>query len=694
MQPANDTTVLGDFNDVRLTQTGVSARFFKRGGKFVVNTEGPNGRPADFVIAYTFGVEPLQQYLVEFPGGRLQSLTLAWDTKARRWFSLYPTEKFSPDDPLHWTGRYQNWNVMCAECHTTGLRKGYNEQKDTYNTTWEALGVGCQTCHGPAQAHVTRAQTGKNYKAAGHSDTGLVVDLRRADARGQVDACGACHSRRTPLDVVSRPDRAFLDEYGPETLPAGLYHADGQQRGEVYEWGSFRQSKMYQRGVRCTDCHNPHSGKLKASDNALCTQCHRAQPDPRFPTLQARSYDAPTHHFHKSGSPGARCVGCHMPARNYMIVDPRRDHSLRIPRPDLSAKLGTPDACTSCHTERSRQWAAAAIRKWYGPTRAPQWAETIAAGRAGTRGAAPALIALATNASQPAIVRATALELLRPYGLAGSAAMTSAASDADAQVRVAAVGSLTVLPPAERLGAAAPFLKDAVRAVRVEAARVLAGVPAGLFDPGQRQAFDAALAEFKTAQTAMADLPAAHLNMGVVYADMGQRDQAVAAYLTALRLDPYFLPARANLAALYNATGRNAEAERLLRDGIARSPGEGELHYSLGLILAEEGQMAASATSLGEAARLLPNRARVRYNYSLALQALGRRREAEAALLAAQRLDPADPQIDYALVTFYIQQQQYRRAMVYAELLTQLLPADPGPRQLLDRLRRQVNGRR
>jgi predicted CXXCH cytochrome family protein len=693
MQPANEATVLGDFNDVRLTQAGISARFFRRGAKFVVHTEGPGGRPADFEIAYTFGVEPLQQYLVEFPGGRLQSLALAWDTKAHRWFSLYPAEKFSLDDPLHWTGRYQNWNAMCAECHTTGLRKGYDEQKDAYNTTWVALGVGCQACHGPGQAHVTWAQTVKDRRAAGNSDPGLVLDLRRANARGQVDACGACHSRRSPLDVVPRPDRAFLDEYAPQTLTAGLYHADGQQLGEVYEWGSFRQSQMYQRGVRCTDCHSPHSGKLKASGNALCTRCHREQPDPQFPTLQARAYDAPTHHFHKSGSPGARCVGCHMAARTYMMVDPRRDHSLRIPRPDLSVKLGTPDACTSCHTDRSPQWAAAAIRKWYGPTRARHWAEAIAAGRAGTREAAPTLIALATDASQPAIVRATALELLRPYGLAGSAAMTSAARDADAQVRVAAVGGLTVLPPAARLAAAAPFLKDAVRAVRVEAARVLAGVPVGLFDSGQRQAFDAGLAEFKAAQTAMADLPPAHLNMGVVYADMGQRDQAVAAYQTALRLDPYFLPARTNLAALYNAAGRNAEAERLLRDGIARAPGEGELHYSLGLILAEDGQMAGAATSLGEAARLLPNRARVRYNYGLALQTLGRRPEAEAALLAAQQLDPADPQIAYALVTFYIQRQQYRRAMAYAERLMQLLPADPGPRQLLDRLRRQVNGR-
>ena len=692
MQPADARTVLGDFDEARFEQAGAVTRFFKRGEKFVVNTEGPDGKLADFEIAYTFGVEPLQQYLVPFPGGRLQALTIAWDTKAKRWFSLYPTERFAPDDGLHWTGRYQNWNLMCAECHTTDLRKGYDARTDTYRTTWVALNVGCQACHGPAQAHVAWAQARKPEPGSKPTDkptgTGLLVDLR-SSAAAQVDSCGRCHSRRTPLAEAERPGRPLLDEYRVETLRGDLYHVDGQLLGEVYEWGSFRQSKMYQAGVRCTDCHDAHGAGLKATGNALCTQCHRETADPRFPALKAKVYDAPAHHFHAAGSPGAQCVSCHMPERNYMVVDGRRDHSLRVPRPDLTVSIGTPNACATCHSDRPAQWAAAAIQKWYGTARPPNWAQAVAAGRAGARDAGPALIALVADAGQPAIVRASALGALRRYGAAASA-MVAATKDTDPVVRQAALSALEILPPADRLAAGAPLLRDAIRSVRLEAVRVLAAVPAALFAGDQRHAFDAALAEFKAAQAAMADLPASHLNLAVVLDGMNQRDQAVSAYETALRLDPRFSPARANLARLHNSMGRNADAARVLKEGIKHSPDEGELHYSLGLLLAEDSRVHEAVTSLGEAARLLPERSRVLYNYGLALDQVGRRPEAEAALLKAQALDRADPQIVYALVAFYARQQQPRRALAFADLLVQLVPADPRARQLAEGLRRQV----
>jgi predicted CXXCH cytochrome family protein len=695
MQPANATTVLGDFNDARFSRFGVTSRFFTRGGKFLVNTEGADGRLADFEITYTFGVEPLQQYLVELPGGRLQSLTIAWDTVGGRWFSLYPGGRIPPEDPLHWTGRYQNWNLMCAQCHTTNLRKGYDPGTDSYKTRWDALNVGCQACHGPGRAHAEWAGRAPAARPATQRDAGLLVDFRARDSHYEVDACARCHSRRTPLGAVERPGHPFLDEFRPEPLRTGLYYPDGQQLGEVYEWGSFRLSRMYQRGVRCTDCHDPHTAKLRVPGNAVCTRCHGERLDARFSTLVAKNYDSPAHHFHAPGSAGARCVECHMPAKRYMTVDPRRDHGFQIPRPDLSVKLGTPTACISCHAARSPQWAAAVLRRRYGP-RAPEpspWAEAIAAGRAGARGALHQLIALVGDATQPAIVRATALGLLRAYGPAAAQALVAATRDEDVQVRAAAVGGLDVLAPRERLLAVAPILKDPVRAVRIEAARVLASVPAPLFAAPQRREFEAALGELKDSLRAIADMPAAHASLGALYASLGQHGAAEGSYRTALRMDPYLLPARTGLAALYNAMGRNAEAERELREGIERAPRQGDLHYSLGLLLVEEKRLAEAAQELGRAAELLPDRARVRYNDGLTLQQLGRRRGAEQALLQANRLDPTDAEIVYALAVFYIQQQQYRRALRYAERLSVLMPTEPGAQQLLERLRRQLRAR-
>ena len=294
----------------------------------------------------------------------LQCLDIAWDTRRKRWFHLYPDEKFAPDDPLYWTGRYQTWNLMCAECHSTNLRKNYNLKTDSYRTTWAEINVGCQACHGPGAEHVASATTKE-------SGTPMPVRFGAGDSRFQVEQCAVCHSRRRVVAPPDAPGQAFMDHYAPEWLRDDLYFADGQILGEVYVYGSFLQSKMYRQGVRCTDCHNPHSLKLDAEGNRVCTKCHQLTPPSEFPTLKAKNYDTPEHHHHAPGSEGARCVNCHMAARTYMVVDPRRDHSFRIPRPDLSVAIGTPNACNGCHQDKDAQWAAGTIASWNGPGYSP-----------------------------------------------------------------------------------------------------------------------------------------------------------------------------------------------------------------------------------------------------------------------------------------------------------------------------------
>ena len=685
MQEATAETVSGDFNDAAFTHFGVTSRFFTRDGRFFVNTEGPDGELADFEIQYTFGVEPLQQYLAEFPGGRLQSLTIAWDAERNEWFHLYPDERIRPGDPLHWTGRYQSWNVMCADCHSTNLRKNYDSVTDTYRTVWDELNVGCQACHGPGNAHIEWANQG-HAAAPDAAAAGLVVDLGTAESLNEIESCAGCHSRRLRINHVDRHARPFLDDSRPATLRDGLYHPDGQIRDEVYVWGSFVQSRMHQAGVRCSNCHEPHSLSLRAEGNALCLQCHRETPVERFPTLQPKRYDSPEHHFHDAESEGAQCVNCHMPAQLYMVVDSRRDHSFRVPRPDLSVSLGTPNACTMCHTDESAEWATAHAETWWGVPEEPHFAEVIAPARAGDREAEAGLVDLAGDQAQPAIVRATALEQLRQYGPLGLQAIVTATTDEDALVRATAVGGLELASPERRVAVLAPLLDDPIRAVRIEAARVLASVPATELDAPQRESFEAALAEFVDAQMAGADMPAAHLNLGVLHVRNGELEEAEREYQTALRFDPYFLPARFNLVNLYNQQGRNDEAETLLREGIDRTPEEGELHYSLGLLLAEEQRLEEAATSLGRAAELIPTRARVRYNYGLALQQLGRLEQADAALVEASAIDPGDPDILLALAQLLMDRREWDRAREYARALRRLNPTAPGPGQLLNEI--------
>jgi predicted CXXCH cytochrome family protein len=672
-------TVSANFNATRFTDRNGAAQFSLRDGRYGVRTEGPDGKPADFDVAYTFGVAPLQQYLITLPGGRLQPLQVAWDLPRARWFHLLPNEKAPPGDVLHWSGRYQTANTMCLSCHTTGFEKRYDAQADSFASVWTEPNVSCQSCHGPGERHVSWAQgKARGVAAAPGDNRGLTVDFRQAGARGQVDVCSACHSRRTELTATGVPGEPRLNHYLPSLLMPGLYHPDGQQLDEVFVDGSFRQSKMYRMGVGCTDCHEPHGGKLKASGNAVCTQCHAPQANERFPSA-AGSFDDTRHHRHPAGSSGAQCVACHMPAKTYMRIQDRPDHSLRVPRPDLSVRLGTPDACTGCHTDRRPQWAADQIARWYGPGRRqePHFGDILAAARAGRPGSADALAGLAGDPAQAGIVRATALEMLRPEPRAGDMVRIESTRDADPEIRAAAAASLEGLPPAARLSAALPLLKDPILAVRIAAARSLSSLPSARIDAAARPAFDAAVAEYIAAQSVSLDMTGARLNLAVIHQNLGNGSAAEEHYLAALRIDPDFTPARANLAQFYAGQGRRADAERILREGLKRLPDLGELQYSLGLVLAEDGRLPEAAQALRKAARLLPQRARVHYNLGLALQQLGERDEAETALLRAQQLDPNDPSLAYALAVFNAQAGRMNKVQEWVAVLRTLSPNDP-----------------
>ncbi len=691
MQPATDSTVLGDFDAAVFTHFGTKSRFFRRGGGFFVNTPGPDGRPADFEIKYTFGIDPLQQYLVEMPGGRLQALTIAWDVRARRWFHLYPEENIEPGDPLHWTGIYLNWNSMCADCHSTDLRKNFDRHSDTFQTTWQEINVGCQACHGPGQAHVDWATAHPQGDAGTPAYTSL-VDLTGSAAK-QVAACAPCHARRQRITTDFPAGKPLLDHFVPALLRQGLYHPDGQILDEVYVYGSYVQSKMYRAGVKCSNCHQPHSLKLRAEGNALCVQCHSPTPNPRFEGLIAKNYDSAEHHFHPVDTEGARCVSCHMPARTYMQIDPRRDHSFRPPRPDLTLKIGTPNACNACHTDQTEQWARHTIEKWYGKRkRMPHFGEAIAAGRSGADSALILLERFAGDPNQPGIARATALELLRPFGTSARKTLIAAAGDSDPLVRMAAAGAMEAFPPHERRLMLTPLLRDSLRAVRIEAARALAEIPETQFPTADAVARQKALAEYKKAQLLSAEQPVALLNLALIYEKTGQPDSAVGCYQWALQQDPQFLPAYFNLAHLLNQPGQNGAAEEILRNGIRHLPKEGRLHYSLGLILAEMNRLSEALPHLKEAADRLPVDAGVWYNYGLALQHLEQRPAAAEALRRAYQLAPANPRYVYALAVLYYQQGDWDPAAFFAEKWVEMAPEDRQAHQLLAKIRAKRSG--
>lgn len=690
MQPANETTVLGDFANASLTWFGVTSSFYRKDGKFMVRTEGSDGKLQEYEIRYTFGVDPLQQYLIEFPGGRMQALSLAWDARPKaqggqRWFHLYPDEKIAHDDELHWTRRNQNWNYMCAECHSTHLEKNYDPVTRTYNTTWSEIDVSCEACHGPGSDHVSWAgrKPGWEQFEANHGllmqlderkdihwqtnpETGKPVRSKARDTDREIGMCARCHSRRSTISAGYEHGEPLLDHYLPSLLNEGLYYADGQIDGEVYVYGSFVQSRMYHAGVTCSDCHEPHSMAPRAPGNGVCLQCHS----------QAK-YDQSAHHHHEQGSAGASCAECHMPPKTYMVVDPRHDHSMRIPRPDLSVQLGTPNACNNCHRDRDAEWAAKQVKAWYGTT--PQGFQTYAPALDNARhvgpGAGSALAALIRDAETPDIARATALAAIAPYLSATTIdVLPLALSDDDPGVRVAAVSILDQTPLNVRVRLAFPMLEDPVRAVRIETARVLAAIPAGELSSAQQSLLEQATQEYIAAQQANAERPEVQTNLGNLYAAQGDAGKAVAAYNTALDLDPAYVPGYVNLADFYRARDKEDEADKVLRRAVGIAPENAAVHHALGLSLVRQKRSDDALEQLILAAQLGPENAHYLYVYAVALHSAGKPQQAVMTLQGALNRFPNDRDILGALVAFNRDLGNEAAARTYAEKLRAISP--------------------
>lgn len=654
MEPAAADSVLGNFNDATFDYAGTTSRFFQRDGRYFVETDNAQGALQTFRVAWTFGWYPLQQYLVEFPDGRLQALSISWDSRpasegGQRWYHLYPDERVTHEDPLHWTGSYQNWNSRCAACHSTGLVKAYDKVQDRYATRWQEANVGCEACHGPGSRHLDWAGGDRDL-----DNKGLATNVGRVwepvggqrdippatdTMSGQLQVCGACHSRRTEL---GNPDvtASFHDQYALSPLLEGLYFADGQIRDEVYEVGSFMQSRMHQNQVSCTNCHEPHGGQLRATGNALCLQCH-----------EPRRFQDRSHHFHQENSAGAQCVNCHMPERTYMGVDRRRDHSFRVPDPIASIQLGVPNACTQCHADRDDRWAARVVTQQRGRT--TPWhphAQLLADARRDSAAVLPDLLAYAMDAGRPAILRAVAvLESGRFASDQQLAGVTAALASADPLLRMGAASALTGLDSQQRLTRLAPLVEDPVKSVRMTAARHLIDVRPAQVPEAQRHTLVRLFDEYRASLDFNADMPESMNELALFHAAQGDLPAAEQSLQQALKLAPRFLPSMLNLADLHRSRDRDDLGEPLLREAMRVYPESGDVRHALGLLYVRTGRTPQSVELFREASRLAPGNAQYALVHAVSLYETGKPAEAVAVLESATHRFPDNVAIRDAL---------------------------------------------
>ncbi|MSU97836.1 hypothetical protein EB795_28605 [Pseudomonas mandelii] len=680
MQEANAETMLGDFNNVTFKAQNETTRFSRKDDGFWVNTPGIDGKNADFKVAYTFGIAPLQQYLIEVGEGRLQALGVAWDTERNRWFHLYPGQGVNFKNPLHWSKPSQNANFMCVECHTTGYKRNFDAAKNTFDSQWNSLGVGCQACHGPASNHLEWTA-----KKGGLIHAGFAVDLKDKDATVEIETCARCHSRRAPLGDGYTVGKRLMDDYLPSPLTRELYALDGKIKDEVFEHGSFAQSKMLDKGVRCSNCHNPHSTELKAPGNGVCLQCHNTAGKTSVTGvdgkgLQAKNYDSIEHTRHTPGQPGSQCVDCHMPGKFYMGNDFRHDHSFSIPNPERAKKLGTPDACLTCHQGKAGDKVTEQFKLWNTATtaQAPRYDESLWLIRNGQPGAAQALYEQLQRSNLPAIQRATLLAELPLYP--SEQALKLATKDLSSpapQVRESAVRAISAfLPPLERAPLLTPLLGDPVKAVRIVAARDLLSVARNGLGSAQAN-WNAAIAEYEAVQKSLAERAESNLNLAMLYQASGRNDEVESLLRTALKRDPDFYPALVTLVQWLEANGRGQEAQTLLAQSLKEHPDNALLQHTQGLALVRAGQSAQAMPALRKAAQLEPQNAQYGYVLAVALHDSGKVDEACEELERLLNVQPANRNARLSLIQYYLDNGQEPKAQVLLQRWKKMNGGDP-----------------
>jgi len=625
MAIADKNSVLANFNNVDVKHYGQKAHFYIKDERYHVKISYDDN-VNNYQVKYTFGHYPLQQYLVETQKGKLQVLPFAWDARPKseggqRWYHNYSHEEIRPEDRLHWRQPLQNWNGMCADCHSDGLKRNYDIDKNQFSTTFDNINVGCLSCHGDMSKHANtnKRNIAKDITAAKHPTGRWLRGLGEKTATWQgakrdnsfMDNCFACHALRAPLADGIKPNTPFLQQFMPQLPTAPNYHIDGQIKEEVYVYGSFLQSKMYAKGVNCIDCHDKHTMKLKIEGNGLCLQCHGGE-----------VYNVKSHHQHQESSTGAQCANCHMPTNRYMGVDDRRDHSFKIPRPDLSIQFKTPNACTKCHDNKTNQWASDNLEKWRGKPKAllksKQFLMALNSGQAINLEDHLSIIA---DTQLDIISRASALqmlnfttqmitiEILKPY-----------LTHEDDLLRLSAASTALLLTPADRVVHLSPLLTDKYKAVRVAAARSL--VTSKIASQYQ-QAFNKALTELLASNELTSWRGEGRANQGLLALETNQVSKAEQAFLGAITVEPYFDTGYINLADLYRTQQRSGEVASVLVKGMKNLPKSGALKYAYALHLVRTQQHSKALIFFEKAMLVEPSAAQYSYAYILSLDGQG-----------------------------------------------------------------------
>lgn len=691
MAEATKDSVLGNFNDYKVIFHNVENIFYIENEKYWVKITDPDGNIETHQILYTFGHWPLQQYLVETNNGHIQVFNVAWDSRKKtdngqKWFHLRPEENINPEHIFFWKRHFQNWNSRCADCHSTNMEKRYDPVKHAYDTKWSEINVACEACHGPASEHVKLAESnqitaqdnGFTQKASeplswSFNKTDPIAKPKGTKNKNELNMCGSCHSHRTQLQTKSQGIN-FHDSSRLQLLNQNSYFSDGQIREEVFVLGSFLQSKMHAQGVTCSNCHNPHSGKVLIEGNGLCNQCHLPQ-----------RYNTREHHQHDLESTGAVCVNCHMPNRTYMQVDDRRDHNFNIPRPGLSLELGVPNACVSCHDQKQNSWASKELLMWGVNPIADHWSKLKYRAQLSDVLVTLPLTNIVKDGALPDIISASLLQQLSNMPTRASINVAqSKLNDPSPLIRRAAVIALQALSAESRWQLLSSHLKDDSRSVRYQIAETLADVLLQL--PIEKQTeLSVLINEYRDTLNVTSDSPITQLAIATLEFKLGNNQESEKAYIQALRIEPNFLPALLNLADFYRGLSQGIKSKELYKRALKIAPDSAVTWHSYGLFLIRQKEYEKSLSYLKMATEQTDSLPRYAYVYAIALDNNKQTNEAIKVLVRANEQWPNQYDLLMTLVSYLEKTGNITNVLQYVSALTAIAPDDQNVKKLFNR---------
>jgi predicted CXXCH cytochrome family protein len=598
-----DSTVVGDFGNVKHSYGGVTSRMYRDETGYYMETLGPEGDVRPYRVDYTIGVRQHQAYLTMFPDGRLQVLPLYHDGEKNAWVDAQQGHVVESDEPLRpgdfyfWANRGRSWNYHCYDCHASRVEKHYDPATDKYETTVGSLTIDCEACHGPGKIHDDTRET--------PGDDLNMVDLERLSVDEQIEVCAQCHAAKDVISLGYAAGESFYDHYTLYLPDDKTFYPDGQPAVYLYPVALHMMSSCYaEADLVCTTCHDPHGSDYEVDlvadkrTTELCASCH-----------EEIAADPTAHSRHAFASEGNTCVGCHMPY-HHVTGEKMTDHRIASPSPRNTLLFGVPNSCNAaeCHADKAAEWSERHVEAWF-PGFQEREADRIrpyAQGKQGNRAAIPEL-RKRLDASTAPVWRAVSATLLGQLSAVSAVEdLLEALDDPFPMVRLRAAIALGRIGDLRAIQPLVSALADSVRPVRIYAAFALSDLDYQAPVGDAKDAFALALAEYEAMVNDLhRDDPGLLDGLGELRERAGRYDQARELFERIRKLDPNHPETESDLERIAYLEDLFSRGEPVLRQRVEAVPTDFHARARLGRFYVDHYRIEPAGLQLrGAAAQL------------------------------------------------------------------------------------------